>query len=88
MLKEANIIFSVVIGNRKTRDQSIDNFKNGNARVIFLNSKFNGAGINLQEATDIILYHEMPASTQNQIIGRAKRIGRIEPLHVHHLQLE
>jgi SNF2 family DNA or RNA helicase len=88
MLKEENITFSVVIGNRKTREKSIENFKTGDARVIFLNSNFNGAGINLQEATDIILYHEMPLNVQNQIIGRANRIGRTEALNVHHLQVE
>lgn len=88
MLKEENITFSLVIGNRKTREKSIENFKNGDTRVIFLNSNFNGAGINLQEATDIILYHEMPLSVQNQIIGRANRIGRSQILNVHHLQVD
>ena len=88
VLKEADINFSLVIGNRKTREHSIEKFKNGDASVIFLNSNFNGAGINLQEASDIILYHEMPTSTQNQIIGRANRIGRVNSLHVHHLQID
>ena len=88
MLKESGIIFSVVIGNRKAREQSIESFKTGDAKVIFLNSNFNGAGINLQEASDIILYHEMSTTTQNQIIGRANRIGRLEPLNIHHLQLD
>jgi len=88
ILKEADINFSLVIGNRKTREQSIDKFKNGDASVIFLNSNFNGAGINLQEASDIILYHEMSVSTKNQIIGRANRIGRVNSLHVHHLQID
>ena len=56
--------------------------------MIFLNSNCNGAGINLQEATDIILYHKMTETTQNQIIGRANRIGRLECLNVHHLQVD
>jgi SNF2 family DNA or RNA helicase len=88
MLKEAGINFAVVVGNRKAREQSIDSFKTGDTRVMFLNSNFNGAGINLQEASDIILYHEMSTNTQNQIIGRANRIGRLHPLNVHHLQLD
>jgi SNF2 family DNA or RNA helicase len=87
-LKEEAITFAVVIGNRKSREKSIESFKNGNTQVIFLNSNFNGAGINLQEATDIILYHEMQPTSQNQIIGRANRIGRLKPLHVHHLQVD
>jgi SNF2 family DNA or RNA helicase len=88
LLKEQNISFTQVKGTRQSRQKSIHDFKYGTTQVIFLNSDFNGAGINLQEATDIILYHEMPASTQNQIIGRANRIGRVKSLHVHHLQVD
>ena len=87
-LKDESITFTLVIGNRKSREKSIESFKNGKTQVIFLNSNFNGAGINLQEATDIILYHEMQTTSQNQIIGRANRIGRLKPLHVHHLQVD
>lgn len=87
LLAENNITFSEVKGSSKLRQKNIDNFRTGDTQVIFLNSSFNGAGINLQEATDIILYHEMPISTQNQIIGRANRIGRTKPLQVHHLQV-
>ena len=65
--------------------EKITSFKNGKIQVIFLNSKNNGAGINLQEATDIILYHEMNENIIKQIIGRANRIGRTDKLFVHHL---
>jgi SNF2 family DNA or RNA helicase len=88
LLKEQKISFTQVKGTRQARQKSIDDFKFGTTQVIFLNSDFNGAGINLQEATDIILYHEMSVSTQNQIIGRANRIGRVKSLQVHHLQVD
>ena len=87
LLKENKISFVLVKGTPKMRKKSIDSFKHGDIKVIFLNSNFDGAGINLQEASDIILYHKMSTSTQNQIIGRANRIGRIKPLYVHHLQV-
>jgi SNF2 family DNA or RNA helicase len=87
LLNENKISFTLVKGTHNSRKKSIDNFKYGDTKVIFLNSNFNGAGINLQEATDIILYHEMSISTQNQIIGRANRIGRSKPLQIHHLQV-
>ena len=74
-------------GSTKTIQKNIDMFKTGKLQVIFLNSNFNGAGINLQETTDMILYHKMPQSTYRQIIGRAERIGRKESLRVHHLQV-
>ena len=44
-----------------------------------------GAGINLQEATDIIMYHSISSEHRRQIIGRANRIGRTCELTVHNL---
>ena len=86
-MTENKIQFVEIKGYSTTRKQNIDKFKHGDTQVIFLNSNFNGAGINLQEATDIILYHEMSTTKQKQLLGRAKRIGRTETLQVHHLQV-
>lgn len=87
-LKENNISCVQIRGNIKNREKNLVSFKTGNTQVIFLNSKYNGAGINLQEATDIILYHEMNFNIETQIIGRANRIGRKTSLNVHHLQVK
>lgn len=86
-LNSNGISFIEVIGSAEKRKQNIDEFKSGNTRVIFLNSRNNGSGINLQESTDIIVYHDMSVDSLNQIIGRANRLGRTEPLYVHHLQI-
>ena len=86
-LIDNNITFIDIKGTSTSRQNSLDNFKNGNITVLFLNSSINAAGINLQEATDIILYHIMSESTINQIIGRANRIGRKSPLSVHTLKI-
>ena len=85
VLSDNNISYSEIRGQYKTRNRNIDKFKNGKLRVLFLNSKSNGAGINLQEATDIILYHRMSDSFQKQIIGRVNRIGKKGIVKVHHL---
>uniref|UniRef100_A0A6C0D0W2 RING-type domain-containing protein n=1 Tax=viral metagenome TaxID=1070528 RepID=A0A6C0D0W2_9ZZZZ len=87
VLCEKNITCGIIKGSFHTREKIINGFKKGNIKVIFLNSTFNGAGINLQEATDIILYHEMTADMQTQILGRSLRLGRTEDLHVHQLQI-
>lgn len=87
ILELNQIGFIEVKGNIGSRQKSIENFRSGNINVIFLNSKNNGSGINLQEATDIIIYHDMIPNMLNQIIGRANRIGRTESLDVHHLQI-
>lgn len=85
ILKENNIKFLEIKGSSDTREKNLELFKNGDVNVIFLNSKTNGAGINLQEASDIILYHEMNLYDKNQILGRANRIGRKLSLNVHNL---
>jgi SNF2 family DNA or RNA helicase len=87
-LEEKDITCVQIRGNIKNREKNISSFKSGDTQVIFLNSKYNGAGINLQEATDIILYHEMNFNIETQVIGRANRIGRENNLNVHHLQVK
>ena len=84
-LDDDGIQFAEISGTMESRDRKIREFKQGNVNVLFINSIANGAGINLQEATDIILYHRMGEDMQAQIIGRAYRIGREKVLDVHHL---
>ena len=87
MLKINDISFIQIKGAVSTRQKNLDSFKNGETSVIFLNSENNGSGINLQEASDLIVYHDMDTHTLNQIIGRANRLGRVDNLNVHHLQI-
>jgi len=83
-----DISFIEIKGRPDDVSTKIEKFKNGDVQVIFLNSKFNGAGLNLIETTDIIVYHEMSPDTLKQILGRPNRIGRTIPLQVHHLVYE
>ena len=85
VLKTNNIPFVEIKGQINTRTKNIEKFREGEISVVFLNSINNSSGINMQETTDIILYHYMNDSTTTQIIGRANRIGRKTPLNVHHL---
>jgi SNF2 family DNA or RNA helicase len=85
VLKANKIDFVEIKGSITTRTKKIEKFRNGEVNVVFLNSKTDSSGINMQETTDIILYHAMNEGTTKQIIGRANRIGRKIPLKVHHL---
>jgi SNF2 family DNA or RNA helicase len=77
---------SRLMGRFETRNRIIESFKTDSSHpVLFLNSIENGAGINLQEATDVILYHQMSETLESQVIGRCYRVGRTCPLNVHHL---
>ena len=85
-LDENNIEFAELCGQRTVRESKLDKFTNGDLPVIFLNSRFNGAGINLDVADEIILYHKMTDALKKQVIGRALRIGRKEGLIVHEFE--
>lgn len=51
-------------------------------KVLLLNSRDFGAGVNIEQATDVILWHEMRPDVENQCICRAQRYGRIDQLNV------
>ena len=80
-----SISFKELKGSINTIENTISDFKNGKIKVLFLNSKYSGSGINFQECTDIIIFHDMSEDLKKQIIGRANRIGRTIPLKVHYL---
>ena len=86
MFLENEIKWIELTGTSITKNKKLKSFKEGDISVIFLNSRVNCAGINLEECTDIILYHDMDYNVQTQIIGRANRIGRKINLTVHKFQ--
>lgn len=84
VLNEMNISNSEVKGSVSKRENTIKSYINGDIKVLFLNSRNNGSGINLVETTDIIIYHDMSEHMITQVIGRANRLGRLKKLDVHH----
>jgi len=86
VLTKCEIRYAELSGRRpETKMRVIQDFKDSKTGVLFMNSIHDGAGVNIHEATDIVLYHEMSEMMRTQIVGRAYRIGRKEPLRVHHL---
>jgi len=82
-LDEYKIDFAELSGQRSVRESKLEQFMCGKIKVIFLNSRFNGAGINLQNVDEIIMYHRMGEMLKTQVMGRALRIGRRDELIVH-----
>jgi len=66
-------------------DRLRSQFTDGTIRILFLNARHVGAGINLEAATHVVMYHKMNIELEKQVIGRAVRFERKEPLHVIHL---
>ena len=83
VMEKHNITYKLIKGVGGIK--AIDEFKSGKIKVIYLNSQYNGAGIELTEATDIIIMNKMKEHMQNQIIGRAQRMGRVNTLTVHNI---
>ena len=60
-------------------------FREGKVQVLCMNARHVGAGINLEAATHVVLYHRMNAELEKQVVGRAVRFERSSELRVIHL---
>jgi hypothetical protein len=78
-------IYKTPKGSADVVNQYINDFKTGQIKILLLNAQYFGAGMNLQMATDIVMYHRFTKYMEEQIIGRANRIGREGDLNVHYL---
>jgi hypothetical protein len=88
IIKEFNkssIKHSSILGGISHINNVINDFTDGKINVLMMNAKHYGSGLNLQMATDVVLYHEMPKELETQVIGRAHRLGRKDSLVVHYL---
>lgn len=87
-LRESDIGFKKLVGNQHSINHTVNEFNNGDVNILLLNANNHGCGLNLQKATHIIFYHKMASELENQIIGRAQRIGRSTSLNVINLLYE
>ena len=63
-------------------------YKNDDLDVLLLNANHYGTGLNLENTTDLVFYHKMTFDMEQQVIGRAQRYGRTQPLRIHYLYQE
>lgn len=84
---ENNIKFEFLKGNTSHMMNVLEKFKSGEIKIILLNTQYAGSGIDINYATDVIIYHSMGIDKQ-QAIGRAQRVGRTEQLTIHNLCYE
>jgi len=87
-MNNANIKYSGIKGSTASIDKKIAAFRNKEFNVLLLNAKFFGAGLNLQFTDEIIIFHRMAKDLEKQVIGRAQRIGRTDPLKITYLCYE
>jgi superfamily II DNA or RNA helicase len=82
-----NYKYDMLKGNTSHMINILNKFKNGEINIIFLNTQYAGSGIDISDATDIIIFHKM-GSDKEQAIGRAQRVGRTTELYIHNLCYE
>ena len=84
-LDDANVHYATLNGSQARIAKLLREFKAGKHNVLFLNARNMGAGLNIESATHVVLFHRMSAELESQIIGRANRLGRTNPLEVVYL---
>lgn len=82
-LQAHGISYGMLTGAVSRREAILTAYTKGDTRVLILNSRLNGAGLNLQVSTDIVMWHSMSAPLTKQLIGRALRYGLDHPIVVH-----
>jgi SNF2 family DNA or RNA helicase len=85
ILKTRGIKCEMLMGSGARVEKIRAQFREGKVRVLCMNARHIGAGINLENATHVVLYHRMNMELEKQVIGRAIRFERTAPLEVVHL---
>jgi superfamily II DNA or RNA helicase len=86
-MNNENIKYDFLKGNTSHMLNVLNKFKNGDINIILLNTQYAGSGIDINYATDVIIFHSMGIDKQ-QAIGRAQRVGRNKQLIIHNLCYE
>lgn len=84
--EKAGIKYSLLTGQTKKREETINAFKDGETSVFLISLKTGGVGLNLTEADTVIHYDPWwnPA-VENQATDRAYRIGQNKEVFVYKL---
>lgn len=83
-LSNAKINFSTLKG-KKELNKQLNNFIEGDSRVLVLNHDTLILGLNLFVANTLIFYNKVPSAIEDKVIGTVHRYGRTSPLNIHYL---
>ena len=64
---------------------NLNMYRNLDIDVLLINSRAFGSGVNLENTTDVIIYHYFNLEIEKQVIGRAQRPGRTHSLKTWYL---
>lgn len=84
-LNGLRLSFEYLKGNGNHINATVERYKRGETRVLMINPRQYGSGLCLESTSDMIMFHKFDTEIEKQVIGRAQRYGRTEPLNVHYL---
>ena len=85
ILNSVNIKYDYIKGNGDQIKSVVNKYKSDKIDVLLVNTRNYGTGMNLENTTDIIMFHKFDTQLEQQVIGRAYRLGRELPLNVYYL---
>jgi len=85
VLDQNDISYMKLHGSNSRIQNILKKYEEGVIKILFLNARHQGSGINLESTTDLVFYHRMSKEMEKQVIGRGYRIGRYNKLDVHFL---
>ena len=88
MLTRLEIRHAFLKGNQNQIRNTVDAYKSGAIKVLLVNSRSYGAGMCLYQTSDVVMFHKFDSEIEKQVIGRAHRMGRSDPLRVWYLLYE
>jgi SNF2 family DNA or RNA helicase len=75
-----NLVAKELKGSKDMIASMLNNFREENINILLMNTVQMGAGLNITEASHVILLHSMTHEEEKQILGRAYRVGRTNEL--------
>lgn len=85
MLRSKAYHYSQLQGQSSHIQKTVERFKKNEIPILLLNSRYFGSGLNLENTTHMFMYHRMKKYLDKQVIGRAQRPGRTQPLKLYRL---
>ncbi len=85
ILDELRMKWSYVKGRGDVINNIVKHYKESDLQVLLINVHDYGSGLNLENTSDIIMFHKFDSEIEKQVIGRAHRMGRSNSLSVWYL---
>lgn len=85
VLQRNGVRYDFIKGNGAQINAIVNRYMGNQLDVLLVNARYYATGMNLENTSDIVMFHKFETQMEQQVIGRAHRFGRTEPLNVHYL---